>query len=334
MILAPTHELINQIHDDARKLTYRSWVRPAAVSGSADINTLLGRIKGGCDLLSATPERLVNLIQHGSVGLANIRYLVLDGVNRMLDMGFEPQIRRIVQGEDMPGTRNRQTLMFSTTFSRGVQILAKDFLKDRIFLSTSRVGSTSKNITQRVEYVEDYDKRSTLLNFLAVEPQGGLTVVFVETKRMVDTLSNYLIANNYHVTSIHGDRTQMEREKALQSCRQGPTPIVVATTVATRGLDIPNVTHVISYDLPSDISDYVHRIGHVRPASIGISTAFFNRGNKKIVRDLIKLLHKANQEVPSWLETVAQEKTFKTGGSSYPGRGGRGRGRGGAGRNR
>jgi len=278
-------------------------------------------------LLSATPGRLVDLIERGRISLANIKYLVLDEADRMLDMGFEPQIRRIVQGEDMPGTAERQTLMFSATFPRDIQMLAKDFLKDYIFLSVGRVGSTSENITQKIEYVEDNDKRSVLLDILASQSKEdlGLTLVFVETKRMADMLSDFLMGNNLPATSIHGDRTQREREMALQTFRTGRTPIMVATAVAARGLDIPNVTHVVNYDLPSDIDDYVHRIGRTgRAGNTGVSTAFFNRGNKNIVKDLVELLREANQEIPGWLETVAHEASFGTGG--YRGRGGRGRG--------
>ncbi|KAG8718737.1 DEAD-box ATP-dependent RNA helicase [Ceratobasidium sp. 394] len=193
LILAPTRELVSQIHDEARKFAYRSWVRPAVVYGGADINQQLRQIERGCDLLSATPGRLVDLIERGRISLANIQYLVLDEADRMLDMGFEPQIRRIVQGEDMPGVMDRQTLMFSATFPRDIQLLAKDFLKEYIFLSVGRVGSTSENITQKIEYVEDQDKRSVLLDILHSEPQGGLTLVFVETKRMADMLSEYLM---------------------------------------------------------------------------------------------------------------------------------------------
>jgi ATP-dependent RNA helicase DDX3X len=261
LILAPTRELVSQIHDEARKFAYRSWVRPAVVYGGADITMQLRSIERGCDVLSATPGRLVDLMERGKISLKNVRYLVLDEADRMLDMGFEPQIRRIVQGEDMPGVHERQTLMFSATFPREIQILAKDFLKDYIFLSVGRVGSTSENITQRIEYVEDNDKRSVLLDILHSEPQGGLTLVFVETKRMADMLSDFLITNNFPATAIHGDRSQRERESALATFRSGRTPIMVATAVAARGLDIPNVTHVINYDLPSDIDDYVHRIG-------------------------------------------------------------------------
>ncbi|KAJ6590563.1 ATP-dependent RNA helicase ded-1 [Mycena vulgaris] len=327
LILAPTRELVSQIHEEARKFAYRSWVRPAVVYGGADINQQLRLIERGCDLLSATPGRLVDLIERGRISLANIKYLVLDEADRMLDMGFEPQIRRIVQGEDMPGVRERQTLMFSATFPRDIQMLAKDFLKDYVFLSVGRVGSTSENITQKIEYVEDNDKRSVLLDILASDPTSlGLTLVFVETKRMADMLSDFLMGNNLPATSIHGDRTQREREMALQTFRTGRTPIMVATAVAARGLDIPNVTHVVNYDLPSDIDDYVHRIGRTgRAGNTGVSTAFFNRGNKNIVRELVELLREANQEIPPWLETVAHEASF---GSSF--RGGRGGGRGGS----
>ena len=307
LILAPTRELVSQIHEESRKFAYRSWVKPCVVYGGADIGSQLRQIERGCDLLVATPGRLVDLIERGRISLINIKYLVLDEADRMLDMGFEPQIRRIVEGEDMPGTDGRQTLMFSATFPRDIQMLARDFLRDYIFLSVGRVGSTSENITQKVEYVEDPDKRSVLLDILHTH-QGGLTLIFVETKRMADSLSDFLINQNFPATSIHGDRTQRERERALEVFRSGRFPILVATAVAARGLDIPNVTHVVNYDLPTDIDDYVHRIGRTgRAGNTGIATAFFNRGNRGVVRELIDLLKEANQEVPAFLETVARE---------------------------
>jgi ATP-dependent RNA helicase DDX3X len=325
LILAPTRELVSQIYDEARKFAYRSWVRPCVVYGGADIGSQLRQIERGCDLLVATPGRLVDLIERGRISLQLIKYLVLDEADRMLDMGFEPQIRRIVEGEDMPGTAQRQTLMFSATFPRDIQMLARDFLKDYIFLSVGRVGSTSENITQRVEYVEDVDKRSVLLDILQAS-EKGLTLIFVETKRMADNLCDFLINQHFPATSIHGDRTQRERERALEMFRTGHCPILVATAVAARGLDIPNVTHVVNYDLPTDIDDYVHRIGRTgRAGNTGTSTAFFNRGNRGVVRDLIDLLKEANQEVPSFLESIARESSF---GGPRGGGGGRSGGRG------
>jgi len=324
LILAPTRELVSQIFDEARKFAYRSWVRPCVVYGGADIGSQLRQIERGCDLLVATPGRLVDLIERGRISLANIKYLVLDEADRMLDMGFEPQIRRIVEGEDMPRTDSRQTLMFSATFPRDIQMLARDFLRDYIFLSVGRVGSTSENITQIVQLISNnYEKESALLDILHTSP-AGLTLVFVETKKMADQLSNSLINQGFPATSIHGDRTQRERERALDMFRTGRCPILVATAVAARGLDIPNVTHVVNYDLPSDVDDYVHRIGRTgRAGNTGIATAFFNREtNYGIARELLNLLKEANQEIPSFLESIARE------GGSGGGRGGRSGGRG------
>jgi ATP-dependent RNA helicase DDX3X len=218
--------------------------------------------------------------------------------------------------------------MFSATFPRDIQMLARDFLKDYVFLSVGRVGSTSENITQKVEYVEDIDKRSVLLDILHTHG-AGLTLIFVETKRMADSLSDFLINQNFPATSIHGDRTQRERERALEMFRNARCPILVATAVAARGLDIPNVTHVVNYDLPTDIDDYVHRIGRTgRAGNTGHSTAFFNRGNRGVVRDLLELLKEANQEVPAFLETIARESSFGGGGRGGRPGGGRGRGQG------
>ncbi|KAJ2384688.1 ATP-dependent RNA helicase ded1, partial [Coemansia sp. RSA 2611] len=201
--------------------------------------------------------------------------------------------------------------------------LARDFLKNYIFLSIGRVGSASENITQNIEYVEDYDKLSLLLDILTASAAGGLTLVFVETKRMADRLCDNLLNNGIEASAIHGDRTQRERERALEMFRSGRTPVLVATAVAARGLDIPNVSHVVNYDLPGEVDEYVHRVGRTgRAGNTGTATSFFNRNNTNIVRPLIDLLQEANQEVPGWLHTVMRER------SNYGGRGGRG-GRGG-----
>ncbi|KAI8389500.1 P-loop containing nucleoside triphosphate hydrolase protein [Blakeslea trispora] len=319
LVLAPTRELTSQIFEEARKFAYRSWVRPCVVYGGTDIGHQLRQIEMGCDLLVATPGRLVDLIERARISLRHVRCLILDEADRMLDMGFEPQIRRIVEGEDM--VQERQTLMFSATFPRNIQILAHDFLGNYVFLSVGRVGATSENITQKLEYVEDQEKRSALLDILSSEPNQGLTLIFVETKRMADILSDFLIHHRFPATFIHGDRSQREREYALDAFRQGRATIMVATAVAARGLDIPNVTHVISYDLPTDVDDYVHRIGRTgRAGNPGVATAFFNRANKPIARDLVDLLKEAKQEIPAWLESMVREG-YRTNRTSYSNRG-------------
>lgn len=319
LVLAPTRELASQIYEESKKFIYRSWVKACVAYGGADIGTQIRNLQRGCDLLVATPGRLNDLLERGKISLRNIKYFVLDEADRMLDMGFENQIRYIVQDCDMPPADQRQSLLFSATFPKEIQHLARDFLNDYIFLSVGKVGSTSENITQKIVYVEEEDKEPTLLDILASDEESGLTLVFVETKRMADILSDFLYSHNLPATSIHGDRSQREREKALELFKTGRAPILVATAVAARGLDIPNVTHVINYDLPGDIDDYVHRIGRTgRAGNTGLATAFFNRGNRNICRDLIELLTEANQEVPQFLQSVSRE-----GGRSGGGRGGR-----------
>ncbi|KAG0675566.1 DEAD-box ATP-dependent RNA helicase, partial [Kluyveromyces marxianus] len=328
VILAPTRELATQIYDEAKKFTYRSWVKPMVVYGGASIDQQIKQMRYGCNLLVATPGRLTDLLERRYISLANVKYLVLDEADRMLDMGFEPQIRRIVEGSDMPSVENRQTLMFSATFPSEIQHLASDFLKDYIFLSVGRVGSTSENITQKILYVEDFDKNDTLLDLLSADADG-LTLIFVETKRAADSLTDFLIMEGFKATAIHGDRTQGERERALSAFKTGRATILVATAVAARGLDIPNVTHVINFDLPNDIDDYVHRIGRTgRAGNTGVATAFFNRGNKNVAKDLVNLLSEANQEVPSFLTTIMREASSGRGGGRGGSRGGYSRGSG------
>ena len=248
LVLAPTRELAIQIQEESAKFSFRTGLRTCVAYGGADIREQMRDLERGCDIVVATPGRLVDLIERGRMSLNRIAFLTLDEADRMLDMGFEPQIRRIVEGEDMPSHRNgsRQTMMFSATFPKEIQRLAADFLYDYIFLAVGRVGSTHENITQRVEFVDDHIKRDVLQRLLRELP--GLTLVFVETKRNADAIEDFLCREGFPATSIHGDRTQREREDALHSFRAGRTPILVATDVAARGLDIPNVIHVINFD--------------------------------------------------------------------------------------
>ncbi|PNF43980.1 ATP-dependent RNA helicase DDX3X [Cryptotermes secundus] len=314
LVLAPTRELATQIYDEARKFSYRSRLRPCVVYGGANVGDQMRELDRGCHLLVATPGRLVDMLERGKIGLENCRYLVLDEADRMLDMGFEPQIRRIVQQDAMPKTGERQTLMFSATFPKEIQILARDFLDNYIFLAVGRVGSTSENITQKVVWVEEHDKRSFLLDLLNAEGLNqptpeSLTLVFVETKKGADSLEEYLHNEGYPVTSIHGDRSQREREEALRRFRSGATPILVATAVAARGLDIPHVKHVINFDLPSDVEEYVHRIGRTgRMGNLGVATSFFNDKNRNLVRDLVELIVETKQELPPWLDSMASDQ--------------------------
>lgn len=306
LILSPTRELAVQIHEEAIKFTYNSGIIPCVVFGGANPQDQIRQLDRGCDVLVATPGRLMDMLNRGKISLECIKFLVLDEADRMLDMGFEPQIREIVDEFGMPRRDERQTLLFSATFPKEIQRLASDFLKDYIFLTVGRVGSTTDFINQRVEYCKDSDeeKRGTVLNLL--DEVAGLTLIFVETKRGADMLEDFLIRKGYPATSIHGDRSQPERTEALRAFKTGLSPILVATDVAARGLDIPNVTHVINYDMPNDINDYVHRIGRTgRAGNNGLATALITESKSNTVRDLVDLLAEANQEVPQWLEQMA-----------------------------
>uniref|UniRef100_A0A6Q2XUE2 RNA helicase n=1 Tax=Esox lucius TaxID=8010 RepID=A0A6Q2XUE2_ESOLU len=298
--------------DASAAFAYRSRVRPCVVYGGADIGQQIRDLERGCHLLVATPGRLVDMMERGKIGLDYCNYLVLDEADRMLDMGFEPQIRRIVEQDTMPPKGIRQTMMFSATFPKEIQMLARDFLEDYIFLAVGRVGSTSENITQKVVWVEEGDKRSFLLDLLNATGKESLTLVFVETKKGADALEDFLYREGYACTSIHGDRSQRDREEALNHFRSGRCPILVATAVAARGLDISNVKHVINFDLPSDIEEYVHRIGRTgRVGNLGLATSFFNDKNSNITKDLLDILVEAKQEVPSWLESLGYENPHK-----------------------
>lgn len=328
LILAPTRELALQIFEEARKFAYRSRVRPCVVYGGADIKGQMRELNNGCHVLVATPGRLIDLFERGNIGLQNIQYLILDEADRMLDMGFEPQIRDIVERKDMPTVGNRQTMMFSATFPKEIQLLARDFLNNYIFLAVGRVGSTSVMITQRVEWVEENEKRSFLIDLLRTDT-NALTLVFVETKRGADDLERYLIAEQYPAISIHGDKCQTEREEALRCFRNGSKSILVATAVAARGLDISNVKFVVNFDLPTDIDEYVHRIGRTgRAGNSGEAISFFNEKNRNISRDLFDILNETTQQIPEWLSKIVEDlrSSHHSGKSRYGSRGGRGGG--------
>uniref|UniRef100_A0A2N9G025 RNA helicase n=1 Tax=Fagus sylvatica TaxID=28930 RepID=A0A2N9G025_FAGSY len=199
--------------------------------------------------------------------------------------------------------------------------LASDFLSNYIFLAVGRVGSSTDLIVQRVEFVHESDKRSHLMDLLHAQRENGvnskqsLTLVFVETKKGADSLEHWLCINGFPATTIHGDRTQQEREQALRLFKTGKTPILVATDVAARGLDIPHVAHVVNFDLPNDIDDYVHRIGRTgRAGKTGLATAFFNENNLSMARPLADLMQESNQEVPAWLTRYASRASYGGGG--------------------
>ncbi|CAD6336394.1 unnamed protein product [Miscanthus lutarioriparius] len=331
LVLAPTRELAAQINEEAKKFSFQTGLRVVVAYGGTPMYNQLRDLERGVDLLVATPGRLVDMVERSRISLEAIKYLVMDEADRMLDMGFEPQIRKIVDMMNMPKKSVRQTMLFSATFPPEIQRLASDFLYNYIFVTVGRVGSSTDLIEQKIEFVNDGEKRGFLIDLLQKQSVGvanskqPLTLVFVETKREADSLRHCLQTKGFPATAIHGDRTQQERESALKSFKSGATPIMVATDVASRGLDVPNVAHVINYDLPKSIEDYVHRIGRTgRAGKAGIATAFFTESNHPLAKGLLELMTEAKRDVPEWLVEYANRPCY--GGSSYGGRGRRGGG--------
>ncbi|KAL4235604.1 putative ATP-dependent RNA helicase ddx4 [Mactra antiquata] len=307
LVVAPTRELAVQIFMDARKFAYGTMLRPVVLYGGTSVGYQLRQLSSGCHILVGTPGRLIDVISKGKVSLEKIKYLVLDEADRMLDMGFGPDIKKIIETFGMPSKDERQTLMFSATFPEEIQKLAGEYLKNYLFLSVGVVGGANTDVSQYVFEVDRLQKREKLTDILN-ESGVSKTLVFVEQKRNADFLASYLSQNGFPTTSIHGDRLQQEREEALADFKTGRAPILIATSVAARGLDIPAVEHVINYDLPQSIDEYVHRIGRTgRCGNLGKASSFYsNDSDSGMAKALVKIFSQASQVVPEWLETYAQ----------------------------
>jgi ATP-dependent RNA helicase DDX3X len=276
-------------------------------------------------LVVATPGRLTDFVDRSIVSLSYVRFLILDEADRMLDMGFEPQIRKLVQQSGMTPKAKRQTLLFSATFAPEIQKLAGEFLRPYVWIAVGRVGSTTSYITQVLVQATP-DKRHKLQLVVEALKSGpeGRTLIFVQKKRTATWLKKQLQKGgpddgqpNERFTpipaeDIHGDRSQSQREAALASFRAGKCRVLVATDVAARGLDISGVEQVINMDLPNskdDFDSYVHRIGRTgRAGHMGLATSLFvpgddpKAGNGRIAGLMVTQLREAEQEVPEWLE--------------------------------
>lgn len=306
LVMAPTRELCVQIFEECEKFIYDSPIRAGVVYGGTEMKHSFAQLRNGIDVVVATPGRLQDLIDRNAVGMRSIRTLVLDEADRMLDMGFEPQIRKIVEKCGMPKGSNRQTVMTSATFSAEVQHMASDFMGNYVFVAIGRVGGAVSTIQQRLVWVEEEEKEAYVLGILLHQKKVGLTLVFVNTKQAAVDLERFLNKIGIKTGTIHGDRTQAQRESALEQFKRGTVQILVATDVAARGLDIPNVALVIQYDTAMASEDYVHRIGRTgRIGKSGIAIAFVNNRSKGIASDLIAILNDAGMETPSFLKGMA-----------------------------
>ncbi|KAK4731532.1 hypothetical protein R3W88_024520 [Solanum pinnatisectum] len=292
LVLAPTRELAQQIEKEvtAFSMSLDSF-KNAIVVGGTNISEQRSELRAGVHIVVATPGRLIDHLQQGNTSLSRIAFVVLDEADRMLDMGFEPQIREVMRNLSV----KHQTLLFSATMPAEIEALAQDYLTNPVRIKVGKVSSPTANVSQTLEKVPENDKIDRLLDLLVEEAAQAeksghpfpLTIVFVERKTKCDEVAEALMQQGLLATALHGGRSQNEREAALRDFRHGPINILVATDVASRGLDVTGVAHVINLDLPKTMEDYVHRIGRTgRAGSTGRATSFYTDRDMYLVAQI------------------------------------------------
>ncbi|KAL5700361.1 RNA helicase [Ranunculus cassubicifolius] len=312
VVLAPTRELATQIQDEAIKFGRSSSFSCTCLYGGAPKGPQIQELDRGADIVVATPGRLNDILKMRKIDFRQVSLLVLDEADRMLDMGFEPQIRKIVN--EIPP--RRQTLMYTATWPKEVRKIAGDLLVNPVQVNIGRVNELAANnaITQYVEVIPEMHRQRRLEQILRSQERGSKIIIFCSTKRLCDQLARS-IGRTFGAAAIHGDKSQGERDYVLNQFRSGKSPILVATDVAARGLDIKDIRVVINYDFPTGIEDYVHRIGRTgRAGATGIAYTFFSDQDWKYAADLVKLLEGANQQVPPQLLEMAMRGRGRGGG--------------------
>jgi ATP-dependent RNA helicase RhlE len=261
LILAPTRELVAQIEATAKSYSRSARLRTAALVGGESMTKQIKALSSGADIIVATPGRLNDLIMRRVVSLKTIEMFVLDEADRMLDMGFFPQVRKIVS--HLP--QNRQTMLLSATFSSAVEKMARELLVNPVRVMAAQANKTVAALTQKAFPVLSSHKEPLLLALLKHHQEGSF-LVFTRTKRVADRVAHMLAANDYEVATLHSNRSQSQRNSALSSFRAGRVRVLVATDVAARGIDVDHVSHVINYEVPATAEDYLHRVGRTARA--------------------------------------------------------------------
>ena len=308
LVLAPTRELAVQIQEECRKFGRSARIRSLAVYGGVPKGPQARELSRGVEVLIATPGRLIDMLRDGRTNLKRVTYLVLDEADRMLDMGFEPQIRAIAD-QIRP---DRQTLMWSATWPKEVQRLAADYSRNPIQVNIGSLDiSANHRVRQIVRVCSEDDKRAFILRNLeniSREAQNK-TIVFTATKRTANDLALFLKREGYSALAIHGDKTQADRDYTLAQFKSGRCSVMVATDVAARGLDVKDISFVVNYDFPSSAEDYVHRIGRTgRANSYGTAISYFTEDNAKCAKELLAILKEANQEIDPEIENMARSR--------------------------
>ena len=286
LIIAPTRELADQIHDNVKTYIQFTPLRSAAVFGGVDMQPQTNALRTGVEILIATPGRLLDHVQQKSVNLSQVQLLVLDEADRMLDMGFLPDIQRII---NLLSPR-RQNLMFSATFSDEIRKLAKRFLNEPKLIEVARPNTLAENVEQTVYHVPSEDLKRDAVGALIRERGIEQVIVFSNTKIGAGRLARHLQKEGFLAEAIHGDKSQQERLKTLDGFKAGEIKVLVATDVAARGLDIAELPAVINYDLPHSPEDYVHRIGRTgRAGASGMALSLMVDHDQKAMAEIEKL---------------------------------------------
>jgi ATP-dependent RNA helicase RhlE len=270
LILSPTRELASQIHDNIRAYGRHMGLTSTVIFGGVGARPQVHALNRGVDIVVATPGRLLDHVQTGAARLQGVEVLVLDEADQMLDRGFWPAIRKLTGLM----SKNRQTLFFSATMPVEIAKIAKELLRDPAQVSVTPVASTAERVEQKLIHVDAAQKR-VLLSEMLRAPGIGRALVFARTKHGADRVVKHLNLDGIAAHAIHGDRSQGQREKALAEFRNGRAPILVATDIASRGIDVDGITHVFQFDLPDTAEAYVHRIGRTaRAGASGEAIAF------------------------------------------------------------
>ena len=286
LILTPTRELAVQVADNVRAYAQHTPLRSTVVFGGMDMKGQTTILKGGVEIVIATPGRLLDHIEQKNVSLAQVQMLVMDEADRMLDMGFLPDLQRIINL--LP--KKRQNLMFSATFSPEIKKLANSFLQQPVLIEVARSNATAEKVTQIVYKVDEEQKRD-VVEFLIRQRELKQVIVFSNTKIGASRLSRHLEQTGIKASAIHGDKTQQERMAALEAFKQGEIEVLVATDVAARGLDISDLPCVINFDLPYNAEDYVHRIGRTgRAGASGDALSVYSDKDERLLADIEKLI--------------------------------------------
>lgn len=294
LILTPTRELAAQVHEDVRSYGEYLDLKSTVIFGGVNANPQINALHRGVDILIATPGRLLDLQNQRALSLSNVEILVLDEADRMLDMGFLRDIKRILNL--IPG--KRQNLLFSATFSKEIKQLAGGFMNSPILVEASPQNTTAEMVNQTV-YVVDKARKPSLITKLIAEGDWSQVLVFTRTKHGANKLCQKLEKSGITSAAIHGNKTQNARTKALDSFKKGTIRVLVATDIAARGLDIPLLPHVINFELPNVPEDYVHRIGRTgRAGASGDAISLVSHDELEYVRGIEKLLgQKLEQQV-------------------------------------